>query len=77
MGGDSTGVGGARHAPGDTRTARGEVPGVTWGGVECRQSSWGKQMERAWEQGISGEFAEAAGVQHLLGMGLWDQAGGS
>lgn len=37
----------------------------------------GKQMQRAQGQGTSRDFAEAAGVQHLLGMGLWDRAGGS
>lgn len=37
----------------------------------------GKQMHRSQGQGTSRDFAEAAGVQHLLGMGLWDRAGGS
>lgn len=69
---DSTRVGGAEVA------ALLGTPGQLVG--RC-QGSPGEgsilQMQRAQEQGTSRDFAEAAGVQHLLGMGLWDRAGGS
>lgn len=56
----------------------------SWGGARSHPGRGrmqaeqpGKQMQRAQEQGTSRDFAEAAGVQHLLGMWLWDRAGGS